>query len=261
MHLKFLVVGLFFLVAGCICNVRERQPATSYNTISGWDISYIPIFEPYRLASVDRGVTWIWHKGNGTKSDVKAFGVSGNVIYGQERRGWFLLDTKTKLLAEYASENELLDALKEYDIPVNKIADCDRYFDTLAAGKSCYWFPADGVHYPDYPSQINPKDIITLRVSEKAGMEPNFSIGHEIRKQKGKIYFFKVDYNRKENDIYYLSFNYSSPVLIRDSLIVPVFVNSNEVKVTVYTPYPVGQEKGIPEEKRVVKSRDFALKD
>lgn len=255
MRRQILITLLIFSISGCNLNHDRKQPKTFYNTITGWDITHIPIIEPYRATSLDKGVTWNINRPEVINSfEVLSFGVSQNLIYGQGKANWFLLDTKSKLYAEYETQGELLNSLKIFSVPVNEIGKCSLYLDSLGKGKELYWFPKDGKTYPDYPS-INPDGVTIITVSEKTGEQPDFSFKEHLPFKKTKVYFFKIKYNRSTNDLYYFSFDNLPPVLMKDSLLIPVFSNQSQFSVTLYTPYPVAQKKGISEEKRFLKSK------
>lgn len=252
---QLLITILSFTFIGCNINNDKKQPKTFYNTIEGWDITYIPIIESYRATSLDKGATWSISRPEVVNSfEVKSFGVSHNLIYGQGSSNWFLLDTKSKLYAEYETQGELLNSLKSFSVPLNDIGKCNSYLDSVAKGKDLYWFPKDGKTYPDYPS-INPDGVTLINVSEKTGEQPDFSFKEDLSFKKTKVYFFKIKYNKSTNDLHYLSFDNSPPMLVKDSLLVPVFSNKTQFDITLYTPYPVAQEKGISEEKRFLKSK------
>jgi hypothetical protein len=133
------------------------------------------------------------------------------------------------------------------------IADCKSYFDSLTKGNTLYWFPKDGKIYPSFPSII-PDNVTTIKIIETSQQPPDLLFKENLRFQKNKVYFFKINYNNRGNDLYYLSFDNSQPILAKDSLLIPVFIDKNQFDITLYTPYPVAQEKGIPEEKRFLKS-------
>jgi hypothetical protein len=255
MRRQIFIALLIFAISSCNLSHDKKQPKTFYNTFAGWDITHIPIIEPYRAISLDKGVTWTINRSEVISSfEVTSFGVSHNLIYGQGNTNWFLLDTKSKLYAEFETQGELLYSLKSFSVPVNYIGKCNSYLDSLATGKDLYWFPRDGKTYPDYPS-INPDAVTVINVSEKTGEQPDFSFKQDLPFKKTKVYFFKIKYNQSTNDLYYFSFDNSPPVLVRDSLLIPVFSNKSQFDLTLYTPYPVAQEKGISEEKRFLKSK------
>ncbi len=257
MHVRrqTLVLLLIFLTVSCSFNPDKNEPKTFYNTIAGWDIIYIPIIEPYKATSLDKGVTWFINRPEVVNSfEVSSFGVSRNFIFGRGQARWFLLDTKSKLYAEYNTEGELISSLKSFQVPVAAIQDCNFYFDSLTKRKELYWFPKDGKNYPSYPG-IVPDTVTTISVTENAQHLPEFSFKEKLPFKKNKVYFFKVKYNKKNNDLYYLSFDNSPPVLVKDSLLIPVFSDYSQFDITLYTPFPVAQEKGIPEEKRFLKTK------
>ena len=255
MRQQIINLVLIFLVISCGFNQDKSQPITFYNNIAGWDISYIPIIEPYRSTSLDKGVTWSISRPEIINSfEVLSFGVSQNIIYGQTKYTWFLLDTKSKLYAEYRSEEELISTLQGFQVPVNEIANCNTYFDALANGRDLYWFPKDGMTYPVYPDIIPDTETI-IQIEEKEQQQPEFSLKEALSSKKNKVYFFKLQYNKKGNDLYYLSFDNSPPILVKDSLVIPVFSDKNQIDITIYTPFPIAQEKGISEEKRFLKTK------
>src|SRR4051812_15152946 len=109
---QILIATLIFLAVSCSFNQDKKQPKTFYNNIAGWDIIYIPIIKPYKASSLDKGVTWSIDRPEQVNSfEVLSFGVSQNIIYGHGQANWFLLDTKSKLYAEYKSEEELVNSL------------------------------------------------------------------------------------------------------------------------------------------------------
>ena len=257
---QILITLLFFLISSCNLNHDKKQPKTFYNTIAGWDITHIPIIEPYRATSLDKGVTWFINRPEAINSfEVVSFGVSQNLIYGQGRANWFLLDTKSKLYAEYETEDELLNSLKNISVSVHAISKCNSYIDSLAKGKDLYWFPKDGKTYPNYPSII-PDAVTTINVVEDTNEQPDFFFKENLSFKKTKVYFFKVNYSQNTNDLYYLSFDNSPPVLLKDSLLIPIFSNKSEFGITLYTPFPIAQEKGIAEEKRFLKTKTVYIR-
>lgn len=260
MRRYILITLLTFFASGCILKGDKEQPKTFYNTIAGWDIAYIPIIEPYRATSLDKGVTWSINRPEVVNSfEVKNFGVSQNLIYGQGNSKWFLLDTKSKLYAEYPTKGELMNSLSTFSVPINNIDNCNSYFDSLANGKDLYWFPKDGKEYPTYPSII-PDEVTLINVSENNGETPDFSLGKNLSSKKNRVYYFKVKYNKSTNDLYYLSFDNSPPLLVKDNLLVPIFSEKSQFDITLYTPYPVAQEKGISEERRFLKSKTVYIR-
>ena len=258
-RLKILIALVIFFTASCNLNPNSNDLKTFYNTISGWDISYIPIIEPYRATSLDKGITWSISRPEVVNSfDVVSFGVSNNFIYGHGSSKWFLLDTKSKLFAEYDTKQELLNSLESFAVPINPVRECNFYFDSLANDKKLYWFPKDGKRYPTYPN-INPDEVAIINVTGNIH-QPDFSFNSNLPFKKSRVYFFQVCYNQKENDLYYLSFDNSPPVLVKDSLLIPIFIEKKQFEITLYTPYPVAQQKGIPEEKRFRKNKTIYIR-
>lgn len=249
----FITISIFLIVS-CNFNQDKKQPRTFYNNISGWDIIYLPIIKPYRATSVDKGETWSLGLDEINTVDVSSFGVSKNFIYGHGQKGWFLFDVNSKLFAVYPTQEELNHSLQSFNVPIKTIASCNLYFDTLSKGKNCYWFPKDGQSYPSY-SDFVPNEVKQIKVIETAHAQPDFELNQKLKATTDKIYFFRISYNKKQNDLYYLSFDNSQPILVKDSLLVPFFTDKKQFDITLYTPYPVAQEKGISEEKRFLKSK------
>lgn len=258
-RLQILISLLIFFTTSCDLKPNRNERETFYNTISGWDISYIPIIEPYRATSLDKGVTWSINRPEVINSfDVVSFGVSNNFIYGHGSSKWFLLDTKSKLFAEYGTKQELLYSLESFSIPLNPVRECNIYFDSLVNNKKLYWFPKDGKSYPIYPS-INPDEVAIIKVTGTIH-QPDFFFKSNMPFKKSRVYFFQVSYNQKTNDLYYLSFDNSPPMLVKDSLLIPVFCDKSKIEITLYTPYPVAQKKEIPEEKRFLKNKTIYIR-
>jgi hypothetical protein len=252
---QIFTVLLIYVFSSCNLYNVKKQPKKFYNSIAGWDITHIPIIEPYRATSLDKGVTWSINRPEVVNSfEVTSFGVSQNLIYGQGRAGWFLLDIKSRLYAEYETEEELLSCLKSFSVPVNAIAKCNTYLDSLAKGKNLYWFPKDGKTDPAYPN-ITPDAVTKINLTEDSHQQPDFRFKEKLSFKKSKVYFFQINYNQRANDLYYLSFDSSPPILVKDSLIIPVFNNDNQIEITLYTPYPIAQEKGISEGKRFLQTK------
>lgn len=258
-RLQILIALLILFTTSCNLNPNRNERKTFYNTISGWDISYIPIIEPYRATSLDKGVTWSINRPEVVNSfDVVSFGVSNNFIYGHGISKWFLLDTKSKLFAEYGTKQELLSSLESFAVPINPVRECNFYFDSLSKDKKLYWFPKDGKSYPTYPN-INPDAVAIINVTGNIH-QPDFFFKPNLPFKKSRVYFFQVSYNQKANDLYYLSIDNSPPELVKDSLLIPVFCDKSKFEITLYTPYPVAQEKDIPEEKRFLKTKTIYIR-
>ena len=154
-HISVLAVLLFStLITSCDFIRNKESKKTFYNSISGWDIIYVPIIEPYSVSSIDHGSNWLLNRKEKSSVSVLQFAVSGSLIYGSTiNTKWFLFDTESDLYAEYKSKEELYNNLQSLNIPINPISKCKNYFDTLAEGKKCYWFPGEGQKYPVYASR------------------------------------------------------------------------------------------------------------
>lgn len=248
------------LVISCDFIQNKKSKKTFYNSISGWDIIYVPIIEPYKVSSIDNGSNWLLNRKENGSVSVLQFGVSKSLIYGSSiNKKWFLYDTESDLYAEYISEEELFSSLQSFNIPINPIAKCKNYFDSLADEKKCYWFPKEGQKYPAYAIPV-PKNVNTISVYEKSKGDFDFTIASTIEAENNGIYFFNPIFNKKNNNLLYISINHSGPILIKDSLIIPIFINKNQFDIAVYTPYPIAQEKGIKEEKRFHKMKTVIIK-
>jgi len=257
MRMKILA-ALFLFNFMMSCNFNQDKKKTFYNTISGWDIIHVPIIEPYKVSSTDNGVNWLLNKNETGSISVSMFGVSNNFIFGLSANKWFLFDTQSKLFAEYPSKERLFNSLQSLNIPINSIAPCKNYFDTLAMGKNCYWFPKEGQKYLECEGLV-PERIDTISVYEKPDNDFDFAIRQKLKTEENGIYFFKIEFGKKNNDLLYFSINNSQPVLISDGLIIPVFINTKEFNVILYTPYPIAQKKGISEEKRIRKTKTIQI--
>ena len=256
MFLKLLLFFFLFESSGCGLVGDKKEPATFYNSIAGWDIQHVPIIKPFRVTSTDGGRSWFLNQKELGSIEVSRFGVSQNIIYGKGNSRWFVFDTKSKLFAEYGSEAQLNECLQSLGIKPNQISECNDYFKRLAKGFKPYWFPAEGKEYPDYPA-ITPKDIIDIKIIDSVNEEPDFDLLKKPKVSKEKIYFFRVRYSKGENELYYLSFNNNPPIAVKDSSVIPVFETSNMFHITLYTPYPVAEQKGIPESKRIHKGKQI----
>jgi hypothetical protein len=216
----------------------------------------VPIIYPIQASSIDRGRSWII---SGI-TDVFDFGVSKNFIYGGNKNGWFLYNVKSGLYAEYSSMEELTATLITFKIPLNPIDLCINYFeDTLPIKGRCYWYPKPGQKYRDY-EDIIPDTLIDLSVTSNSSKDISFRIKEEIQFSKTKIYFFKVHYDKKKNDLLYFSINNSPPVLIKDGILIPAFIKNQEFNVTLYTPFPVAEDKKITEKERIHISKNIKIK-
>ena len=78
---KIFIAIFIFLTVSCNFKQDKKQPTTFYNTISDWDIIYIPIIKPYQASSIDKGETWLLGLDEINSIEVLGFGVSQNFIY------------------------------------------------------------------------------------------------------------------------------------------------------------------------------------
>ena len=254
LYIRYIVSILLFINTSCEFKSDNKKIDTFYDRISDWDISYIPIIEPYRASSIDGGKTWTLNKEELNSVKISEFAVSDNTIFGKGGNSWFLFDTKSKLYAEYYTEKDLFLSLENLQVLIKPTATCKSYFDSLAKGKPCYWFPKEGKNYPDFPS-LQPNDLIPITIFETPDKQLDFKFNPKINFNKTRIYYFKIYLNIPQNELYYVSIDNSRPVLAKDSVIIPVFTYKNEFEISLYTPYPVPQEIGIPEDKRYLKSK------
>jgi hypothetical protein len=248
------------LITSCDFIKNKKSKRTFYNTVSGWDIIHVPIIEPYKASSIDNGLNWLLNRKENGSVSISQFGVSKSLIYGSGvNRKWFLYDTQSDLYAEYTSKEKLFSCLQSLNITINPIAKCKNYFDSLADGKKCYWFPKEGQKYPAY-ANLAPKNINAVSVYEKSKGDFDFTIASNIEAENTSIYFFKLKFNKKDNDSLYISINHSEPIFIKDSLIIPSFINEKQFEIILYIPYQIAQDKGIKEEKRIRKIKTVIIK-
>lgn len=271
--LLIIILPLFLLNSCHFSNKQASQETDFYSTIAGWDIKHVPIIPPFRATSTYPGQWHIsgapemLHLGSNRKGDIPvlAFGVSRQYIYGtipkdqkDELARWFLFNTQNLLYAEYDSVEELNEALKRYELDKKTVELCDTYFMELSDGKRCYWFPEKGQDYPIYPT-FKPDSCITINIKEsKTGID--FKLPPVIKRSATKIYYFKTVYNRDTNDLYYISFDSSNPKLIKNGDTIAAYAENNRrLEITVYTPYPIAQSKGLNEKDRIVLTQGVAL--
>jgi hypothetical protein len=70
-----------------------------------------------------------------------------------------------------------------------------------------------------------------------------------------------MKYDNEKNDLFYVSFDYSTPRLINNSEIFAAYAEDNtNLNISVFTPFPVGKKKGIEEKDRIVISKQIELK-
>lgn len=242
------------------CGFTSNTKKAFYATFSeDWDLAVLPLIEPFRLVSTDGGQSWhldgdsiIFYStehGNGIGS-VQRFGISKNYFFGQDESSWFFYDTKTNLYARYKTDNELISCLNSFDIPVTEIKSCKEYQNDISKYGKCYWFPLEGKSYNE-ELDLTPRDVIDLSASGNDNTDARLQAPASIRKQGNNIYFFRLSIPDRENDLLYFGINWKSFILIKDGLIIPVFIDSDNFDVTLYTPFPIAQQKGITEDKRI----------
>lgn len=265
----FIIVVLIFMMSGC--NFRDgnsEQKKDFYNTIGGWDIKHIPIIPPFRVSCAYPG-QWLINgpkellqhgKNRSGSIAVHSFGVSKNYIYGKtEDDQWFLFNVNSYMYSEYLTENELSETLKIYDLYKNNIETCDHYFQQLSENIRCYWYPETGDAYPTF-AEYAPDKVYTILVDGKEKVT-GFKLNETIKKTVSKLYYFKIQYDNAQNDLFYISFDYSAPRLINNDEIFAAYAEDNRMlTISVYTPYPVGQSKGIEEKDRIVITRLIELR-
>jgi hypothetical protein len=269
---KYFLGFILLWVTGCGF-LRKNQPTGFYHTWGGWDVAYIPIIEPYRATSTTRGETWFISDGKNReiilRNDhsggipTRKFGVTKNYIFGQTDQQafryadtdvWFIFDVNTGVYADYESQAEMENVLHIYEAPVTPMYTCAEYQAILKKEKKCDWYPAENTPYPTYPSP-QPTQPIKVDVEIQPNNQVSFSLPEKITPNPTKIYYFKINLNTTANELFYISVDACPPQLIQPNLVIPAFIYNNQAEVTVYTPFTVAEQKGIPEEKRVVKSK------
>ncbi len=251
-------------------NTNEFNKKGFYTTFSkDWDLDIIPLIEPFRLESTDRGQSWYLvhdslisystEHGKGIEN-VKRFGISKNYFFGKDENSWFFYDTKSSLYASYKSEEELIKCLNSFNIPVTIIKSCKEYQEDISKSGKCYWFPNQGQRYNE-EHELNPKNIVNLNAFGDDITNAGFNSPSSIKKQSNNIYFFRLSIDNKENDLLYFGINWKSFILIRDGIIVPVFIDSDNFNITLYTPFPIAQKKGIAENKRIYIVKMITIKE
>jgi len=256
-----ILILLLFATTNCnFSDNKSEEGKDFYNTITGWDIKHVPIIPPFRASSTYPG-QWlidgsneILHLGRNTGGDIPvySFGVSKNYIYGKTENGqWFLFNVNTLLYSEYSTDIVLFETLKKYKLDKNKIETCDKYFQQLTEDKRCYWHPKVGEQYPKFES-YRPDTIYSIVVDGKERVT-DFKVKEKIKKTISKIYYFKITYDNEKNDLFYVSFDGSAPRLINKNEIYAAYdEGNNTLEISIYTPFPVGQSKGITEKDRIV---------
>jgi len=257
------IILFLFIAKSCMFSDNKlKEKKDFYNTISGWDIKHVPIIHPFRATSTYPGVwlingTELLNKGGSIP--VISFGVTKNYIYGKtDSEEWFLLNTNSLLYSEYSTETELIETLKLFNLEKNPIETCDNYFDLLKEKKRCYWYPNVGEKYPKF-EDIEPDKVYTIQIEGKDRIT-DFKINGKIKKSVSKIYYFKMKYDKENNDLFHVSFNQSSPKLIENNEIYSAYVEDNNfVNISVYIPFTVAHNNGISEINRTVISRQIKL--
>lgn len=254
----FFIIVLMLQLSSCF-SPRDKDKGF-YNCFSeDWDLSIIPLIKPYFLGSSDRGKNWIlgsdsminYNTKNGSGiGGVIEFGISKNYFFGKDESNWFLFDTKSKLYAYYGSKEDLFECMNSFKIPITEIKSCTDYKKDCDSLGRCYWFPQEGEEYNDYLN-LKPNDIIYLTAYNDSGKGIGFSIDSIIKFHSNHIYFFKLIINDKNNDLLYFGINGTSYILIKKDAIIPVFINTKTFDVTLYTPFPIAQKKGISEKNRI----------
>lgn len=233
-----------------------RQPF--YELVSDRDILYVPVIEPYRASSLDKGETWLLSHDTPESFPVISIGVSNNCIYGQaDGSTWYLVDSHSHMRATYGSQSECLAALKSLQLPVHEIRSCKAWQDQLAAGKPCYWHPAKGQKYPEYPPLKSGQETI-LHIGGIVS-NPEFKVDQQINAHPFGIYFFRIESDLPENPLLHFSVNNGSPALAENGSTFPVFSKENYLELVLYVPFPVAETHKVPEKERVRIFRNIAL--
>ena len=252
------------------CNTPSSKSNDFYESTGGFDFVEVPLIFPFKAMSIDNGENWRI-SGKMIKTSENVFGdiptlgvgVSKNYIFGTTPRGnqigsWFLLNTTTSLYVEYSSLVELQQAMQSLNLDFHEIKSCNEFLNDIHEDRMCYWYPPAGEFYPEYKDTLVDVPLV-INISEFNG-NIDFSISDEIKRNASKIYHFKVNYNRQDNALLYISINYSEPVLIQNDMIFPSVIDGDSLDINVYTPYPVAQKLGISEKDRILLKKTFVLK-
>lgn len=265
-QVSFLILCIIAVSFNLGCDSQSHQHADKfYDTISrDWDYLCIPVIKPYKAETTDNGRSWLLDLGMINQVMVSKFAVANNIVYGYAKEGtlngqptnkhWFAFDTKSEFFAAYSSRQELESLLKEFDMPMNDLVDCQKYMDSVARGHDLSWYKTIGKNTTPY-LQSQAKKLVMIKVTEDSKGEPDFYFDPVLPLQKNNVYFFKINYHKQQNDLYYLLLPNRNPILIKDNLVVPVFMDSRQDSVYLYTPVPVAEEKKIPESKRFQKAK------
>ncbi|MEI6312150.1 MAG: hypothetical protein WCP57_07830 [Bacteroidota bacterium] len=265
------IVFIFFIYACCSCNSLNKKTRGDdhfYNAIRTYDLNSIPIIPPFYASSSKPGEWYI----TGAKElivqspnrvgdiPIKSFGVSNNFIYGlTEHANYFLFNIKTQLYVEYDSESELYETLKKYKLELYPIKSCEQYYHDLQVSKKGYWFPKEGCKYPIY-KDFRPDSCYRIKVY---GVDKvtDFKVIDLPKRTVSKMYYFKLIYDNDENDLYYISFENSTPKLIHNNEIyTATSMDTNTISISVYTPYPVAEKKGMKENDRIVITKNIEIR-
>jgi|GEM_PF-5276085 len=264
MKIPVFAAAALILCWGTSCNnsVRREQEQhlqqSFYELISDWDILYVPVIAPYRASSLDKGETWLLSNDALESYPVISIGVTNNCIYGRaDASTWYLIDTHSHMRATYASRAECMSALQALQLPQREIRTCNAWHDQLAHRKPCYWYPAKGQKYPEYPPLKS--DHATILQVHGDLRDPEFKVAQQVSTNPNGIYFFRVESDLPDNPLLHLSVNNGSPVLAENGLIFPVFSKDNYLELTLYVPFPVAEAHKVPENERVRIFRNVAL--
>jgi hypothetical protein len=262
MKIPVLSAAALFLFGGNSCNAPAKNEdhlhQSFYELVSDWDILYVPVIEPYRVSSIDKGETWLLSHDTPESFPVRSIGVTNNCIYGQaEDKSWFLTDTRSSLQATYNNQNELEAALKYLQLPVHEIRSCGAWWKQLSNGQPCYWHPPKGKTYPEYPA-LTAIESTELHISGNV-RNPEFTVSQQIQANDEGIYFFRVASDLENNKLLYLSFDASAPVLVTNNMVIPVYVKNKYLEIVLYVPFPVAEEQKVPENERVRIFRNVEL--
>jgi hypothetical protein len=262
MKVPVLAAAALLLFVGNSCNVPESNEdhlhQSFYELVSDWDILYVPVIEPYRVSSIDKGETWLLSHDTPEIFPVISVGVTNNYVYGQAAdQSWFLSDTRSSLQATYQSQNELAAALRYLQLPVHEIRSCGDWWKQLSKGKPCYWHPPKGKAYPVYPA-LSAGESVVLHISGDV-RNPEFTVSQQIQSNDHGIYFFRVESGLDNNKLLYLSFDGSAPVLVTNNEVIPVYANNKYLEIVLYVPFPVAEDRKVPENERVRIFRNVEL--
>jgi hypothetical protein len=257
--MKLLAVIISILLAGCYIFPDPGSSSDFYQNYSDWDISYVPIIDPIRVGSIDKGRTWIFDLGLDVNNggEVASFGVSGNFIYGLRgdcrncKDNWFLYDVNTRLWATYRSLEEVWYTLKYFGAAVNEINPCDNYFRQLINQKRCYWYPPPGSKYSiDTTTYL--KNLETLSIVGDTGSAPKLMVNLTVNANKTHIHFYRISIQKGLTDSLYIGvdnrYDQNPPYyMAKDGMVLPVHAPLQEYKLTLYSPFLTAQRRHFSE--------------